>query len=239
MIVNYNSKGWQITTQRAHGLLAGQICARWKLANQPERWFDTLVATTEHDDVYNEFERKPLIDDNGAPINFTETSFDLEACQKQIDMALTKSRFITLLISRHIDFTHGEDPLAVDFISMLKNNEKKWIREAGVTKIDVDRAYELLEFCDAFSLLICQDQVPPENRLLEISKGPDGKSYQLHEESGSIVVDPWPFTTDEFVLTYEVRSLKQLKFEDDEQFCEALKKALIKVKQIKVSNIKG
>ncbi|MCX3267513.1 DUF3891 family protein [Pedobacter agri] len=236
MIVNYVESGWQITTQRAHGLLAGQICARWKLSNQPDNWLETLIATTEHDDVYNEFDKKPLLDDNGAPINFKDTSFELEACQKQIDMALTKSRFIALLISRHIAFTHGEDPLAKDFITELKLKEKTWTNEASVSKNDIDQAYELLEFCDAFSLLICQNLVPPENRLLEISKGPDGKAYKMHEQNGSIIVDPWPFLPDKFEINYETRNLKQLKFDSDDEFREALKTASVLINKVKISN---
>ncbi|RYD69722.1 MAG: DUF3891 family protein, partial [Sphingobacteriales bacterium] len=127
MITTYTENGWQIITQRSHGLLAGQICARWKLSNQPDRWIETLIATAEHDDVFNEFERNPLIDENGAPINFKETSFDLDASTRLLDMALTKSRFIALLISRHIRFTHGDDPLAKEFISNLKKQEKHWL----------------------------------------------------------------------------------------------------------------
>jgi hypothetical protein len=53
MIVNYIEPGWQIITQRSHGLLAAQICAQWKNNNQPKRWVETLIATAEHDDVYN------------------------------------------------------------------------------------------------------------------------------------------------------------------------------------------
>ncbi|WP_442591393.1 DUF3891 family protein [Pedobacter sp. AW31-3R] len=69
MIVNYTESGWQIITQRSHGLLAAQICAHWCKDNQPERWVDTLTATAEHDDVYNEFENDDLLNDNGGPVN--------------------------------------------------------------------------------------------------------------------------------------------------------------------------
>ncbi|QNN44838.1 DUF3891 family protein [Pedobacter roseus] len=55
MIVNYCNSGWEIITQRGHGLLAIQICARWKISGQPYRWVETLIATTGHDEVFNEF----------------------------------------------------------------------------------------------------------------------------------------------------------------------------------------
>ena len=238
MIVNYNGLGWVVITQRAHGLLAGDICARWKLSDQPKKWVETLIATTEHDDVYNEFDRDPLIDLNGAPINFKLTDFDLSAAEKQIDMALTKSRFITLLISRHIAFTHGEDPLAKNFIDLLKSKEKIWIKESGVDKKEVDSAYALLEFCDAFSLLICQNLVPPENRLLEISRGPDGTAYHLHGEAGMIFVEPWPFIVEEFTITYESRTVAELKFDSSDMFRQALRTAPIITNQITISNRK-
>ena len=223
MITAYTENGWQIITQRSHGLLAGQICARWKLSNQPDRWIETLIATAEHDDVFNEFERNPLIDENGAPINFKETSFDLDASTRLLDMALTKSRFIALLINRHIRFTHGDDPLAKEFISNLKKQEKHWLSDAGVEKKELDMAYELLEFCDAFSLLICQSQIPPEGRRIEISCGPDGTPYSLFQSKESIIVEPWPFAVSKFQIGFERRKIAQLQFKDDEEFRTLLK----------------
>lgn len=235
MIVCYNEKGWQVVTQRSHGLLAGQICARWKLDNQPTRWVDTLIATAEHDDVYNEFERNPLIDDKGAPINFKMTEFEEEASAKLVDMALTKSRFIALLISRHIAFTHGDDPKAKAFLTNLKKNELKWMAEAGTDQAEIDQAYELLEFCDAFSLLICEEQIPPENRRLEISNGPDGEAYMLYQSGDSLIVEPWPFEVDTFEVSYEQREINELKFENDENFRQTLKDAAVKSIRIKIS----
>ena len=235
MITSYTEKGWRIITQRAHGLLAGQICARWNLSNQPERWLETLIATVEHDDVYNEFERNPLIDGNGAPINFKETTFDLEASTRLIDMALTKSRFITLLLNRHIRFTHGEDPSAKEFVSMLQKQERTWLKEAGIKKKDLDMAYELLEFCDAFSLLICQSLIPPEGRKLEISCGPDGIFYNLFEKDSAIIVEPWPFSVDKFEVGFEWRTIKQLKFDSDDQFRQMLKVSDVESMRIVIS----
>ena len=235
MIVEYNGDGWQIITQRAHGLLAGQICARWKLSNQPAHWVETLTATAEHDDIYNEFERDPLIDGNGAPINFKATGFDLDAASRLMDMALTKSRFVALLLSRHIAFTHGGDQRAKPFLSLLKKQENKWLKEAGISVSEANTAYQLLEFCDAFSLLICQGQIPPENRHIEISSGPDGIAYNLREKQKSVIVQPWPFNTPEFKVRYETRTIKQLKFKNNEEFRAALKAAPIELVEIKIA----
>jgi len=235
MITQYTGNGWEVITQRAHGLLAGQICARWNLNDQPERWTETLIATAEHDDVFNEFERSPLVDQNGAPINFKETRFDLEASTQLIDMALTKSRFIALLLNRHIRFTHGQDPAAKKFVATLKKQEKIWLREAQVKKEEVDRAYELLEFCDAFSLLICQSQIPPEGRRIEISCGPDGTPYSLFQQHDVIIVEPWPFSAKKFEVRFEKRIIAKLKFRNDEDFRSKLKDCSIEQVQLKIA----
>ena len=93
-----------------------------------------------------------------------------------------------------------------------------------MTQLDIDRKeaeriYYLLEWCDAFSLLLCQQQLQPEKRGVEISTGPDGKVYQLFEVGeGKLTVEPWPFEADKFTLSFESREIKQLKFDSSAEF---------------------
>ena len=235
MISLYTEAGWEIVTQRAHGLLAGEICARWRKEDQPEQWVETLMATAQHDDVFSEFERRPLITDLGGPINFKMTDFDESAAQEMLDRGITKSRFTALLHARHIHFTHGSDPKASNFLKTLGQLEEQWLSESEIKKTAVDQAYELLEFCDAFSLLICQRAIPPEHRRLEISKGPDAKSYYLYHLDNALAVTPWPFETDHFDIHYESRLIPKLKFSSDASFLKALKAADVKLNSIKIS----
>jgi hypothetical protein len=234
MIVNYTDAGWQIIMQRAHGLLAAQLCARWKVSDQPVRWMDTLIATAEHDDVYNEFEDDELLNENGGPVNFKMSRFRQDYCELQLQRALSKSRYITLLIAKHIHFVYGQDPAAEAFLNDLKKKESSWLKETKASRQDIDASYELLEFCDAFSLLICQNLVQPEGRKIEISNGPDGKSYMLSASAdGSLTVLDWPFETDEFVVWYESRILEQLSFKNVAEFKKAL--ALAKVDHLELT----
>lgn len=219
MIVNYTAAGWEIITQRAHGLLAAQICAQWNKNNQPWHWVDTLIATAEHDDVYNEFENNELINAQGGPVNFKMTGFEKDYGERLIQMAETKSTWVALLISRHLQFVHGNDPKAKAFIAGLKKREKLWMKTLSVSFEQVSSGYRLLEFCDAFSLLICQDSVQPEQRKMEISNGPDGAVYTLFaKEEHVLVVSPWPFEPDEFRVSYESRILSQLCFKNTQEF---------------------
>jgi hypothetical protein len=57
MIVNYTEAGWEVITQRAHGLLAAQIAGQWKHIVRTGRWTETLLAIAEHDDAQVELAR--------------------------------------------------------------------------------------------------------------------------------------------------------------------------------------
>lgn len=234
MIVNYTESGWQIITQRSHGLLAAQICAHWKKDSQPQRWVDTLIATAEHDDVYNEFENDDLLNEQGGPVNFKQIEFNLEYAKRLIGMAETKSTYIALLISRHIQFVHGNDPKAKTFISGLKKRENVWMKASCSSISEVDRGYELLEFCDAFSLLICQKLVQPEHRKIEISKGPDGKAYEMWADADVVIVSPWPFEISSIMLSWESRTLSQLSFKSVSEFKTAIEKSQVVTHELKL-----
>lgn len=236
MIVRYITEGWEIITQRSHGLLAAQICAQWKKENQPKRWVDTLIATAEHDDVYNEFENDGLLGEHGGPVDFKMNSFREDYCERLLDMALTKSRYIAILTSRHIQFLYDNDPAAKSYCIALRKRERVWFRETKTRRKDISAAYQLLEFCDAFSLLICQDLVQPEHRKIEISTGPDGKHYSVGELSDArLTVSPWPFEQPSFTVSYESRVLNQLVFKDLNEFRKAIKAATVKFHEIRIA----
>lgn len=232
MIVNYTEAGWQIVTQRGHGLLAAQLCAQWKKNKQPARWMETLIATAEHDDVYNEFDSENLLDVNGAPLNFKATKFDQETAQALIDMAETKSAFIALLISRHIQFVHGSEPNSSSFIKKLVQLEKDWLKIAQTSATEIAQSYDLLEFCDAFSLLICQGMIQPEGRSIQISEGPDKRRYDMFMRDEKLAVTPWPFEIASFQVSYETRTLSQLSFKSSKEFREVFKSTRATTHQI-------
>lgn len=219
MIVNYTESGWEIITQRSHGLLAAQICAHWNKSGHGRYWVETIVATAEHDDVYNEFENQDLVNAQGGPLNFKMTEFKKDYAIRLMQMAETKGAWIALMVSRHIQFVHGGDPKASTFITELKKREKLWMKILSVSPSEISSAYRLLEFCDAFSLLICQHAIQPEQRKMDISAGPDEVVYTVREKSDQVmVVDPWPFELEKFKLSYESRTIAQLCFKDASEF---------------------
>lgn len=237
MIVNYTESGWQIITQPNHGLLAAQLLSQWKIAKRPERWMEILIATACHDDVYTEFHDEGLLNANGGPVDFKMNGFRLDYAEQLINLASTKSAFTALLIASHLHFLFKQDTEASNFLSALKQTEQAWLKASGASKKEVKTAYALLQFCDAFSLLLCQGLIPPENRKAEISKGPDGTLYTMAcTADQQISVSDWPFQDDEFTVFWESRTLSQLSFQDVNAFRSALRNAEIVRHELKVKN---
>ncbi|NIJ54443.1 DUF3891 family protein [Dyadobacter arcticus] len=236
MIVTYTEEGWSIILQRSHGLLAGQICGHWKRSKQPERWVETLIATAEHDDVSNELNSSDLLTQSGGPKNFKANKFNKEECDHLLARAIEKGLYVALLIARHVTFLYGKEPSAKTYFAALKKREKEWIRQTKTTSEEIAASYELVEFCDAMSLLICQDLIQPEERKIEISTGPGGAHYELWKRDDQhLIVSPWPFEEDSFTANYETRSIAQLAFKNDTEFKEILESSEVTLMSLKIS----
>ena len=230
MIVNYKEDGWHIITQRAHGILAAQLAMQWREKDRPERWTETVLAIAEHDDAEAELDGENLLTPTGGPLNFDMKTFELEHCQKLSMLTQLKSRVIALLTSVHTVFLYSKEEAtnaeAKAFLNEQKTLQEQWRKELGMEKAEVIRLYDLLEWCDACSLLICQGQEQPEKRKLEISTGPDKKMYHLSQvDEKPLPVEPWPFEAKTFTVSFEWRTIKQLQFGSSEEFRQAFLEA--------------
>ena len=160
MIANYKEEGWQVITQRAHGLLAAQLAAQWRENDRPARWMETVLTIAEHDDAENELDGEELLTPTGGPLHFSMKKFDLAHCRQLSALTITKSRYIALLTSLHMSFVYGEfartDKAAKAFLEEQQQQQETWRKELGMTKEEVLRIYNLVEWCDAFSLLLCK-----------------------------------------------------------------------------------
>lgn len=226
MIVNYKEEGWEVITQRAHGIVAAALAAQWKASERPGRWLETILAVAEHDDAENELDGETLITAAGGPLNFAMKNFDGAKCRKLASLTITKSRYIALLSSMHMTFLYEKDaatdPEAKAFLKEQAALQERWRKELSLAKEESLRIYDLMEWCDALSLLICKGDLQPEERRVEISTGPDKKEYYLVQTGeDTLAVDPWPFETRSFTVQYEYRTLKQVQFKSTPEFREA------------------
>jgi hypothetical protein len=232
MIVKQTLEGWQVIYHRAHAQLAAQLAGQWRRKNAPPRLYETMAAISHHDDLEKEWEGNNLTA-VGAPMDFTldpETS--VERLARHAHNALYRGRWVALLTSIHLSrltaAKRGESPEIDQFLDEQLANQEKWRKELGIRKDDVESAYAFMQWCDRLSLILCQSELPADERALEVSKGPDGTRYDIVELSnGCVTVKPWPFEDDRFTVNVEACLLDQLKFASNEELTAALQTAPI------------
>lgn len=228
MIVRAINTGWEIIQQQAHGLLAAQLAMQWRNTRRPIHWIETLTALLEHDDGQEPWEKDNHLTEAGAPLHFMITEYSVEQCQNLIAIGLEKSRWNALLLSHHTTFLYeskrGQDAELDNFLNQQTTNQQKWRDAYGATDAEVDYAYAFLQWCDALSLILCMNQLPPDERRLEISLGPDGKHYFISQRQAdqTLSVDPWPFEAKQFTVHVEVYAVKQLHFKNDNELYKAI-----------------
>lgn len=236
MIVRSKDFGWEIIHQQAHGLLAMQVATHWQSAKRPIRWLETLVALTEHDDGQDPWEGRNHLTEAGAPMDFQILQYSIEQARRMVEIALEKSRWNALMVSMHASFLYeslrNEDAEMTAFLDEQRRNQKDWLKQLNVSRKEAQYAYDLVQWCDALSLILCQDRLPDEGRRLEISRGPDGVSYYIFERPDKTLgVDPWPFEIKEFEVHVEVYPIHQLQFKDDQELYNAIQQAPMEERQ--------
>lgn len=234
MIVNATPNGWEIIYHRAHALLAAQLAGQWRRKNAPARLYETLAAISHHDDLEKEWE-EDILTEAGAPLDFTlNPNTDVKKIAKLVKNARYRGRWVALLISKHMsrlnEGKRGQIPELDKFLDEQLENQELWRKELGIEKTDVDAAYAFMQWCDRLSLILCQKELPADERWLEISKGPDDQRYDIMERSDSLLtVKPWPFEDEKFTVNIEACDVSQLKFKSSAELSQALQEAPIKI----------
>jgi hypothetical protein len=237
MIVLQNQKGWKIVTQRSHGLLAAMIAYQYNIDLPVEIMVPVLVAIAEHDDGLNETLTHHNLTDVGAPRNFTvddgSNKKDLTQLLNLMESGSSKSQLNGLLSSLHLKFLYDDDRKKTDkgLDDFLKNQEQYRItvlKNLNIKEKFAAKLYRLLEWSDAFSLLICLDKIQHRGRKMEISKSLNGNMNTVYYNTNEdICVEPWPFSIPSFKVFYEYKILEQLQFNTIEEFNEACKAAKV------------
>lgn len=228
MIVNMKPDGWEIIYHRAHALLAAQIAAHWNQEESPQRITDTIAAISHHDDLEKEWE-KDQITPAGAPKDFTqegETSAD--KLTKHIEESLYRGRWVALLTSMHTCFLNqgSDSPEIKQFVAEQKKLQKQWRKELGINQKEAESSYQFMKWCDRLSLILCQNQIPSNNRKLEINDSPNGeKHYIFRGKDNSLSVTPWCFKEKKIKVYVETSHLSQIEFKSGREITKALQTA--------------
>lgn len=241
MIVTNKDFGWEVIHQQAHGLLALHLGINWHVEKRPVNWIETLVALTEHDDGQDTWEDRHHLTQAGAPMDFNIQSYSVAQARRMIEIALEKSRWNALMVSMHASFLYEpvrhhpvghQQKKMTEFLDQQQKNQRDWLRMLKMKRQQAEYAYDFIQWCDAFSLILCQDLVPPDGRRLEISPGPDKIPYYVFQRpDGVLRVDPWPYEIDSFTVNVEAFEVRQLSFESDRALYDAIQKADVIQKQ--------
>lgn len=237
MIVLSHTKGWKIITQRSHGLLAAMIAYQYAIDLPNDIIVPTLIAIAEHDDGVAETKQNKNLTEAGAPRHFLvpdgSEKTDLKQYRNVMELSTSKSQLNALLTSMHLDFILGGEKEVADkdltaFLKDQTRNRAAILKHLDIDKKYADRLYRLVEWCDAFSLLICMDKIQPEGRKMDVSESPDGDVNQTFYKSENVIgVAPWVFKRDTFEVFYEYRIVEQLEFKSLEEFDAVCKSAWI------------
>ena len=233
MIVLSHQKGWKIINQRSHGLLAAMLAYQYDIDLPNDIIVPAIIAIAEHDDGVEETTQERNLTEVGAPRHFMvddgSNKTDLTQKVSVMEISSSKSQLNALLTSLHMKFLYSgsdtENDKELDIF--LKDQEK--LRKDILKNLDIDkkyaeRLYRFVEWCDAFSLLICMDKIQPEGRKMEVSECPDGNMNQTYyKPNKDITVEPWVFKNDSFKVFYEYKILEQLKFDSVEEFNKVCK----------------
>jgi hypothetical protein len=238
MIVISHQKGWKVINQRSHGLLSAMLAYQYHIDLPNEVIVPTLIAIAEHDDGVRETAIQNNLTEAGAPRNFMISDglkkTNLTQLLNVIEISSSKSQLNMLLTSLHLEFLYGgrKNPKDKELHNFLKKQEK--LRSIALKNLNIDEQYadclyRLLEWCDAFSLLICMNKIQPKGRKMEVSKSPDGDMNQtFYKTNNDITVVPWVFKNDTFKVFYEYKILEQLKFTSIKEFEELCKNTPIR-----------
>jgi hypothetical protein len=97
-------------------------------------------------------------------------------------------------------------------------------------------------------LILCLNELPDDERRLDIGPGPDGRLYRCYrpgigaggelvtsEEPIPVVVEPWPFEPEMFEVSVEATYLTRLAYADDADLAQALRDGEIREKRWRIS----
>lgn len=238
--------------QTTHALLAHEFCRHWgndRFA-RPEPHAAVMLAISQHDNGWYEWEECPKLRADGYPMDFLHgpTAGEKRALwQRSVDRTYAQHPYAGLLVARHAALLY-EDDLAhtpederaetaafLDRLAELPAEVRRLWRHDEVYGPALDEARllantYLLKFGDSASLQVC---VPwgAEGVLHHCPVDGLGEYTDIAitvdntEGEGVIRLDPWPYGVDEFRVSAHGRLLRRTHFASQLAYREALRLA--------------
>ena len=243
MIVRDLGNAWQVVLQVDHAELSGEIAETW--ADRGERHASVQLAARRHDDGWAVWERSPLVDDTGRPVNFLDVNVPAHLAFYRAGIAAIADEdpYAGVLVSMHgagiYRQRYGEDPglrlshadevaeLVDAFVAEQEGQHEERAAEVGVTDELRWADYRRLQAYDRLSLAFCMRDLatsePFELGPLRIEpRGP-----------WSIAVEPFPLDeARRFSLRRRVVPKKEWS---QEEFREAFSELPVEELEVEIS----
>src|SRR5439155_1303616 len=207
MIVRDRGDGWQVVLQIDHEDLSGAFARAW--ADRGPQHGSLTTAAARHDDGWAVWERAPVVDKSGRPVNFldVDVSSHLGFCRACIAAVSEQDPYAGLLISMHgagiYQQRYGRDPslglsraaeaqaLIDAFVAEQEDGFEQRREQAGVSDEQRWHDYELLQLYDRLSLYFC----------MRDAEGDGAEPVELQGDAPDLVAPwrlrmaPYPFAT--------------------------------------------
>jgi hypothetical protein len=171
VIVRDAGDAWQVVLQTDHADLAAGFARAW--AEQGPRHGSLVLAAERHDDGWAVWEQSPLVDADGAPVNFLDVRVPahLAFYRAAIAAIADEDDYAGLLVSMHgagiyrqrygedpgLALTHAAEvaPLVEAFVAEQEASAAERMAAAGVDEALRWADYRRLQAYDRLSLLFC------------------------------------------------------------------------------------
>lgn len=171
MIVRDTGDAWQVVLQTDHADLSGAIASSW--ADRGPRHDSLVLAARRHDDGWAVWERSPLVDEDGTPVNFLDVHVGAHLAFYRAGIAAITDEdpYAGLLVSMHgagiYRQRYGEDPglkltraaelqeLVDAFVDEQEAGYPERMEAVGISDELRWADYRRLQWFDRFSLAFC------------------------------------------------------------------------------------
>lgn len=233
--------------QPAHGVMAAEFCRHWgneRFTRPP--LFDLLeVAVILHDSGWTDWEEKPLLREDGVPMDFlhhTDVSEKIAIWRQGVQVVWGHHPYAALLVARHASLLYemsleslpispDERDRIEDFFVWEKELQVKAIKHfhqmpelmAGMESESLEAHTRLLQFCDNASLRLSVPWPPGASLGCCPTGGPEGcVDIRFCYDATTASCDPWPFGVESFPVTMTGYRLAERTFADEESYHAAL-----------------